>query len=46
MDKKTSLSTGYTSPSVIIYDVICEGVLCGSQLKPGEGEDMEEGDDL
>lgn len=36
----------YEAPAMECIEMACEGVLCGSSLKPGESEDGILGDDL
>ena len=36
----------YEAPVMECIEMACEGVLCGSSLKPGESEDGILGDDL
>ena len=36
----------YEAPAMECVEMACEGVLCGSSLKPGESEDGILGDDL
>ena len=39
-------AVSYETPALECIEVACEGVLCGSPLKPGESEDGILGDDL